>query len=181
MMQAFSMARQLPVLEDPRWQRVLDRDKSADGSFWYSVATTGVYCRPSCPSRRCNPKNVTLHDSLEAAKATGCRACLRCRPDGVAPAAAMVAKACRIIETSEQAPSLTALAAATGLSRFHFHRLFKGATGVTPRAYAAAKRAARLRGKLAESGTVTAAIYHSGFNSSSGFLRRIQRPAGHDA
>ena len=85
-----SRLRLSPLAGDPRWQRIQQRDKTADGQFWYSVATTGIYCRPSCPSRSCNPKNVTIHDTLEAAKATGCRACLRCRPDEVAPATAMV-------------------------------------------------------------------------------------------
>ena len=87
--------------DDPRWGRVLARDRSADGRLWYSVATTGVYCRPSCPSRAANPKNVALHDTLEAAKATGCRPCKRCNPDGAsldAQNAALIAKACRLIE-----------------------------------------------------------------------------------
>src|ERR1700692_2887814 len=91
---------ELGVADDPRWARVLVRDRTADGAFWYSVATTGVYCRPSCPSRTANPKNVALHDTLAAAKATGFRACKRCNPDGPSievENAAMVAKACRLI------------------------------------------------------------------------------------
>ncbi len=72
----------VPVLEDERWGRVVARDRSADGEFWYSVATTGIYCRPSCPSRTANPKNVQLHDTLADAKATGHRPCMRCNPDG---------------------------------------------------------------------------------------------------
>ena len=90
----------LPVADDPRWARIVARDKSADGEFWYSVATTGVYCRPSCPSRRANPKNVQLHDTLHQARATGFRPCRRCNPDGPsldAGNAAMVADACRRI------------------------------------------------------------------------------------
>src|SRR5450631_938939 len=89
------------TVDDPRWARVLARDRSADGAFWYSVATTGVYCRPSCPSRGANPKNVALHDTLGAAKATGFRACKRCNPDGAsldAERAILVEKACRLIE-----------------------------------------------------------------------------------
>src|SRR5262245_24664815 len=127
--------------KDPRWALVVARDRAADGQFWYSVTTTGVYCRPSCPSRGCNPKNVTLHDSLEAAKATGFRACKRCNPDGVpqeAGNARRIERACRMIEQGEDMPSLGALAAAAGLSKSHFHRLFKGATGVTPKVYATA-------------------------------------------
>src|ERR1700759_845614 len=92
------------VAADPRWARVLARDRSADGHLWYSVATTGVYCRPSCPSRTANPKNVQLHDTLASARATGFRPCKRCNPEGLsgdAQNAAMVAKACRLIDDSE--------------------------------------------------------------------------------
>jgi AraC family transcriptional regulator, regulatory protein of adaptative response / methylated-DNA-[protein]-cysteine methyltransferase len=73
---------ELGVANDPRWERVLARDRTADGTFWYSVVTTGVYCRPSCPSRAANPKNVQVHDTLADAKATGFRPCKRCHPDG---------------------------------------------------------------------------------------------------
>src|SRR5580692_2133634 len=95
--------------DDLRWARVVARDRTADGQFWYSVATTGVYCRPSCASRTANPKNVTLHDTLAAARATGFRPCKRCNPDGAsleAQNAALVAKACRLIEQSEEPLSL---------------------------------------------------------------------------
>jgi len=107
------------VVEDPRWGRIVARDKSADGEFWYSVSTTGVYCRPSCPSRGCNPENVAIHDSLEAAKATGFRACLRCRPNGRSideVNAAAVAKACQLIDEAEQEPTLGEIAKAVKLS-----------------------------------------------------------------
>ena len=102
-----------PVERDPRWVRVVARDRTADGLFWYSVKTTGVYCRPSCPSRIALPRNVALHDTLEAARATGCRPCKRCNPDGLssdAANAAIVEKACRLIEQSEAPPSLAARA-----------------------------------------------------------------------
>jgi AraC family transcriptional regulator of adaptative response/methylated-DNA-[protein]-cysteine methyltransferase len=160
---------------DPRWQRVLARDKTADGEFWVSVATTRIYCRPWCPSRMANPKNVGLHDTLADAKATGFRACKRCNPDGLsrdAENAAMVAKACRLIEHSEEAPSLTMLADAVELSPTYFHRVFKGVTGLTPRAYAAARRGARVREALGGDGSVTAAIYDAGFNSSGRFYEQ---------
>src|ERR1700760_3515587 len=104
---------------DARWARVLARDRSADGQFWYSVATTGVYCRPSCASRPANPRNVGLHETLDAARAAGFRPCKRCKPDGPSPEAenaAIVAKACRLIESSEETPSLTDLAAAVARS-----------------------------------------------------------------
>jgi AraC family transcriptional regulator of adaptative response/methylated-DNA-[protein]-cysteine methyltransferase len=124
------------VADDPRWARIVARDKTADGHLWYSVYTTGVYCRPSCPSRPANPKNVQLHDTLESAKATGFRPCKRCNPDGPsieAENAALVAKASRIIEESEEEPSLEALAAAVRRSPSYFHRVFKAATGVSPK------------------------------------------------
>jgi AraC family transcriptional regulator, regulatory protein of adaptative response / methylated-DNA-[protein]-cysteine methyltransferase len=163
------------VAEDPRWARIVARDKTADGQFWYSVFTTGVYCRPSCPSRTANPANVQLHDTLESAKATGFRPCKRCNPDGPsleAKNAALVAKACRIIEQSEEEPSLEVLAAAVGRSPSYFHRTFKAATGVTPKDYAAARRAAKVRQGLALRGSVTEAIYDAGFNSSGRFYEK---------
>jgi len=164
-----------PVADDPRWARIVARDKTADGHLWYSVYTTGVYCRPSCPSRTANPKNVQLHDTLESAKATGFRPCKRCNPDGPsieAENAALVAKACRIIEESEEEASLETLADAVGRSPSYFHRMFKAATGVTPKDYAAARRAAKVRQGLASGNSVTEAIYDAGFNSSGRFYEK---------
>src|ERR1700747_644468 len=163
------------VAEDPRWARIVARDKTADGYLWYSVYTTGVYCRPSCPSRTANPMNVQLHDTLESAKATGFRPCKRCNPDGPsieAENAALVAKACRIIEASEEEASLEMLADAVGRSPSYFHRVFKAATGVTPKDYAAANRAAKVRQGLASGSSVTEAIYDAGFNSSGRFYEK---------
>jgi AraC family transcriptional regulator, regulatory protein of adaptative response / methylated-DNA-[protein]-cysteine methyltransferase len=163
------------VEDDPRWARILARDKTADGHLWYSVATTGVYCRPSCPSRLANPKNVQLHDTLGSAKATGFRPCRRCKPDGPsfdAENAALVAKACRIIEESEEVPSLDALADAIGRSPGYFHRVFKAATGLTPKEYAAGHRAKKVRHGLATGNSVTATIYDAGFNSSGRFYEK---------
>jgi AraC family transcriptional regulator of adaptative response/methylated-DNA-[protein]-cysteine methyltransferase len=167
--------------DDPRWAQVMLRDKSADGTFWYSVQTTGVYCRPSCPSRRANPKNVTLHDDLPSAKATGFRACRRCNPDGASQDdqnAARVAKACRLIGQSEEAIPLERLAKAVGLSASYFHRLFKATTGLTPKDYAAAHRAARVREGLANGRSVTEAIYDAGFNSSGRFYEKSTEMLG---
>src|SRR3954451_13648111 len=163
------------VADDPRWARIAARDKTADGHFWYSVSTTGVYCRPSCPSRTANPENVQLHDTLESAKATGFRPCKRCSPDGPsidAENAALVAKACRLIEESEQEPSLEELADAIGRSPSYFHRVFKAATGLTPKDYAAAHRVTRVQHRLASGSTVTEAIYDAGFNSSGRFYEK---------
>src|ERR1700692_4891020 len=163
------------VANDARWVRVLARDRSADGTFWYSVVTTGVYCRPSCPSRTANPKNVQLHDSLASAKATGFRPCRRCNPDGPSVEAentALVAKVCRMIETSEEEPSLEDLAGAVGLSPGYFHRVFKARTGVTPKSYAAEFRAKKVREGLVSCNSVTEAMYDAGFNSSGRFYEK---------
>ena len=161
-----------PVADDPRWARIVARDRTADGHLWYSVATTGVYCRASCPSRTANPRNVQLHDSLQSARATGFRPCKRCNPDGPpleAENAALVARACRIIEASEQELPLRRLAAVSGRSASYFHRLFKAATGLTPKQYAAANRANKIRQGLVCGNSVTEAIYDAGFNSSGRF------------
>src|ERR1700680_2142812 len=163
------------VADDPRWARIVARDKTADGHLWYLVLTTGVYCRASCSSRIANPKNVQLHDTLESAKATGFRPCKRCNPDGLsveAENAAVVAKACRIIQETEQELSLEELAGTIGRSPSYFHRMFKAATGVTPKDYAAAHRATRVRHGLASGNTVTEAIYDAGFNSSGRFYAK---------
>jgi AraC family transcriptional regulator of adaptative response/methylated-DNA-[protein]-cysteine methyltransferase len=163
------------VANDPRWTRIVARDKTADGQFWYSVSTTGVYCRPSCASRAANPANVQLHDTIEDAKAAGFRACKRCKPDRPpleAGTAILVAKACRIIEASDEPPSLQDLADAAGRSPGYFHRTFKAATGLTPKEYAAAHRAKKVRQGLAHGNSVTATIYEAGFNSSSRFYEK---------
>jgi AraC family transcriptional regulator of adaptative response/methylated-DNA-[protein]-cysteine methyltransferase len=165
----------LSVSDDLRWAHVVARDKSADGKLWYSVSTTGVFCRPSCPSRTANPRNVQLHDTLEDARATGFRPCRRCKPAGPsteAENAALVAKACRIIDNSEEEPSLEALADAVGRSPSYFHRLFKASTGLTPKAYGAAHRERKVREELAAGSSVTEAMYGAGFNSSGRFYEK---------
>lgn len=166
---------------DSRWARVIARDRTADGQFWYSVATTGIYCRPSCPSRGCKRENVAFHETLEAAKATGFRACKRCNPDGASldvENSILVEKACRLIEQSEEAPSLARLADAVELSQSYFHRLFKSVTGLTPKAYAMAHRAERVRRQLAKAPSVTEAIYDAGFNSSGRFYEKSKDMLG---
>ena len=163
------------VTDDPRWALIVARDKTADGQLGYSVSTTGVYCRPSCPSRTANPRNVELHNTLESAKATGFRPCRRCNPDGPSiecENAGLVAKACRIIEGSEEEPSLEDLAKSIGRSPSYFHRMFKATTGVTPKEYAVAHRTKRVRQGLASGNSVTEAIYDAGFNSSGRFYEK---------
>lgn len=159
--------------EDPRWMAVLTRDPAYDGRMVYGVRTTGIYCRPSCPSRRPRAGNVSFHATPAEAEQAGLRACLRCRPKDGSVAegqAALVAAACRSIEAAEEPPTLDELAEEAGLSSFHFHRVFKAATGLTPKGYADAHRATRVRRELsAAGGTVTEAIYEAGFNSSGRF------------
>lgn len=171
-----------PAERDPRWARVVDRDQSADGSFVYAVRTTGVYCRPSCPSRAAKPANVSLFDAPSDAEAAGYRACRRCHPDGRSTTelnAELVATACRLIEASAQPPTLAALAARVGMSPHHFHRQFKAVTGLTPRAWGAAHRARRLRNELSKTdGRVTDAILDAGFNSSSRFYEHANASLG---
>jgi AraC family transcriptional regulator of adaptative response/methylated-DNA-[protein]-cysteine methyltransferase len=158
--------------DEERWGAVVRRDRRADDTFCYAVRTTGVYCRPSCASRRARRENVRFYATGGEAQRAGFRPCRRCRPnepsrhDGHAAA---VARACRLIETADDPPGLDALAGAAGMSRFHFHRVFKAVTGVTPKAYAAAHRARRVREELSRSHTVTDAIYGAGFNSSGRF------------
>ena len=164
-----------------RWAAVQRRDGDADGAFYYSVRTTGVYCRPSCAARAARRENVRFHASCEEAEAAGFRPCKRCRPNEAALAvrrAAAVAKACRLIETAEEMPNLDALAGSAGMSRFHFHRVFRTITGVTPKAYAAAHRARRVREALPQSSTVTEAIYGAGFNSSGRFYAKSEQVLG---
>ncbi len=167
--------------DDARWTEVRARNKDADGQFVYSVRTTGVYCRPSCPSRLANPANVAFHMSTEAAEAAGFRPCKRCKPDEAPLAdrqAELVAAACRKLTTSEVAPTLDELAYAAGLSPHHFHRLFRAQTGLTPRDYARAERARRMREGLADAASVTDAIYGAGYGSGSRFYERADETLG---
>ncbi|KMO30183.1 6-O-methylguanine DNA methyltransferase [Methylobacterium aquaticum] len=148
------------------------RDRAADGRFVYAVCTTGVYCRPSCAARPARPENVSIHPTCAAAEAAGFRACRRCRPNeasGPERQAEAVARACRLIEAAETPPALADLAAAAGSSPSHFHRVFKQVTGVTPRAYAAARQAARAAEGLRQAATVTEAIYDAGYGAASRF------------
>ena len=158
--------------DDERWAAVLRRDSACDEDFYYSVRSTGVYCRPSCGARTALRENVHFHETTADARAAGFRPCKRCRPDEPPLAqqhAARIAEACRLIEQADETPSLDALAQTAGLSRYHFHRLFKAVTGLTPKAYADAQRARRMRDELQGSASVTDAIYGAGFNSSGRF------------
>jgi AraC family transcriptional regulator of adaptative response/methylated-DNA-[protein]-cysteine methyltransferase len=169
------------TVSDPRWASVVARDAKADGSFVYSVKTTGVYCRPSCGARAAMPKNVAFHATPADAERAGFRPCKRCKPDQLALAAghaAKVADLCRFIETAEEMPTLEDLAQRAGLSKYHLHRVFKEVTGLTPKAYAAAHRAKRVRSELGSSATVTQAIYDAGYNSPGRFYEQSNELLG---
>ncbi|HEX6812906.1 MAG TPA: bifunctional DNA-binding transcriptional regulator/O6-methylguanine-DNA methyltransferase Ada [Planctomycetota bacterium] len=159
---------------DARWQAVLAHDAAADGTFYFAVRTTGVYCRPSCGARRPRAENVEFFRDAGAARSAGYRACKRCKPDLPAPAskAGLVASLCRLLENEESTPRLRDLGASVGLSPFHVQRLFKQATGITPRAYAEAHRQHRVRTALAAGDSVTRALYASGYGSSGRFYAK---------
>lgn len=150
------------------WQQVQDHDIYADGTFVYAVNTTGVYCRPSCPSRRPQRQNVNFFHTPADASAAGYRACKRCRPDADHPAAARIQEACRYLDLPhEKAPTLQAVSSTVGMSTSAFQRLFRRVLGVSPREYCAARRAQHLRGELSASVPVTSAIYGAGYGSPS--------------
>lgn len=176
-----SKIRATATLGDPRWAAVVARDPAADGQFFYAVKTTGVYCRPSCAARPARPENVQFHLSAADAERAGFRPCRRCRPDEPPLAgqhAALMAELCRFIENAERAPSLRELAEHAGLSAYYLHRRFKAATGVTPKAYVAAHRAARVRAELERGSTVTEAIYGAGYSSNGRFYAKSNQVLG---
>ncbi len=157
---------------DPRWERLRNRDSSEEGAFVYGVATTGVYCRPGCPSRLPRQENIRFFASGEEAERAGFRPCKRCQPDRAPLAerqAEAISKACALIEAAEERPDFDELAKAVGMSRHHFHRIFKQTTGVTPGVYLNARRRARALDELSRARTVTDAIYGAGYSSSSRF------------
>jgi AraC family transcriptional regulator of adaptative response/methylated-DNA-[protein]-cysteine methyltransferase len=152
------------------WHDVAARNAEADGLFWYGVVTTGIYCRPSCPSRAPRRENVRFFTSTAAAETAGFRACKRCHPDGVMADrnTRAIIKACRLIMAGGT-PDLDHIATQVGMSRFHFQRTFKRLSGITPKAFADALRAGRLREALTADTTITEAIFAAGFNSSGRF------------
>lgn len=173
-------------IDDNRWKQVLARDKASDGEFVYAVRTTGIYCRPSCPSRRGQRKNVQFFDVCADAERAGFRPCMRCKPhmdatletQNTARYADMVSLACRFIENSDDVPALEDIARAAGASPGHLHRIFKSFTGLTPKAYADAHRAEKMRSVLKDNGRVTDAIYEAGYNSSSRFYEASDKILG---
>lgn len=152
------------------WAAVAGRDSRADGSFVYAVRTSGVYCRPACPSRLPLRKNVAFYETAEAAETAGFRACKRCRPTAGSLAdrhVAAIGRACALIREREALPSLAELASAAAISRYHFHRVFKQITGATPREWGKAHRLGRFAARLDAGESVADAAYAAGFGASS--------------
>jgi AraC family transcriptional regulator of adaptative response/methylated-DNA-[protein]-cysteine methyltransferase len=172
----------LQTRNDPRWSAVVDRAAAFDGKFVYAVKSTGIYCRPSCPSRQAKPQNVIFFPTSEEAEKCAFRACKRCHPNGLSFSkqhARAIAAACREIENAEELPPLAELARSAGMSVFYFHRLFKKTTGVTPKIYGTACRSERVREKLVDGkSSVTEAIYDAGFNSNGRFYEKSNELLG---
>ena len=167
--------------QDPRWAAILARDSKADTLFVYGVKTTGVYCRPSSVSRLPRPENIEFFDTPAQAEAAGYRPSKRAAGDQTQRAAQdaqRVADACRHIEQAEIPPNLNTLATLAGLSPFHFHRIFKAVTGLTPKGYASAHRSQKVRNGLKAKQTVTNALYDAGFNSTSRFYESADQLLG---
>lgn len=167
--------------QDPRWAAIVARDAKADALFVYGVKTTGVYGRPSSASRLPRPENIEFFDTPAQAEAAGYRPSKRAAGDQTQLAAhhaQRVAEACRQIEQAETPPSLEALAHGAGLSSFHFHRVFKAVTGLTPKAYASALRSRKVRHSLKGEHSVTDALYDAGFNSNSRFYESADQLLG---
>lgn len=167
--------------QDPRWAAILARDPEADALFVYGVKTTGVYCRPSSASRLPRPENVEFFDTAQKAEAAGYRPSKRAAGDQTQRAAhhaRLVADACRQIEQADTAPGLQQLAQHAGLSPFHFHRVFKSVTGLTPKGYASAHRSRKIRDGLKDQRSVTDALYDAGFNSNSRFYESANQLLG---
>ena len=177
-MATMTAQRQTPMDDDDRYRVVVARDKSFDGAFIVAVRTTGVYCRPYCPSRTPKRENVTFYQTPEQARSAGYRACRRCKPDGSAapdPRLDAVRAACRAIESAEdECPSLETLGTAAGLSPFHLQRSFKAVMGISPRQYWDARRLGKLKRNLKSGEGVAMALYGAGYGSSS----RLYEKAG---
>jgi AraC family transcriptional regulator of adaptative response/methylated-DNA-[protein]-cysteine methyltransferase len=167
---AAAVADPASAVDEARWRVVLARDATRDGEFFFAVRTTGVFCRPSCPSRTARRENVRFFDTAAAARAAGYRACLRCKPDApiaTHPQVAAVHRACAALDAAPDPMSLGELADAAGLSRYHFARVFKEVTGMTPMAWQRERRRARLGKALHVAPSVTAAIHDAGYGSPS--------------
>ena len=166
------------ISDDEAWGAVLRRDRSYDGRFVTGVLTTGIYCRPSCAARHPGRENVRFFAGGEEAREVGLRACKRCLPDDIARDEQAVLRAIRAIKAAEEPLGLAQLAGPAGYSPSHFQRVFSRLTGLSPAAYARALREERAREALAESESVTHAIYDAGFESASRFYDSMQGRLG---
>jgi AraC family transcriptional regulator, regulatory protein of adaptative response / methylated-DNA-[protein]-cysteine methyltransferase len=177
---------------DARWRAVQRRDVAADAHFVYAVRSTGVYCRPSCPSRRPKRENALFFESPDAAERHGFRACQRCDPREPFQQRSLILRLCRFIEQNSAEPlNLAALAREANLSPFHLQRVFKRAVGVSPREYADACRFNGFKGRLKASNSITDALFDAGYGSTSrayertasrlGMTPRRYRAGGRDA
>ncbi|PNS08679.1 bifunctional DNA-binding transcriptional regulator/O6-methylguanine-DNA methyltransferase Ada [Solilutibacter silvestris] len=169
------------TLRDPRWLDVQAHNASADGRFWFGVATTGVFCRPGCGARTPRPENVRFFTSIDAAKSAGFRACKRCRPEGLSDAQAnrvLVEAACQRIDAAEREPTLAELSADADMSPFHFQRMFKAVLGISPKQYATTRRQQRVRDGLNGGRDVTTALHDAGFGSASRFHAEAKSQLG---
>lgn len=163
------------------WQAVLARDTGADGTFIYAVASTGIYCRPSCPARRPRFDNTRFFDAPVAAAAAGFRPCRRCRPLehwAGDPDATLVTRLCRWIDASDELPTVAALAGHAGLDEFRLNRLFQRHLALTPGEYIEARRGQRIRRALRTASSVTEATYAAGLGSGRGLYERSTRVLG---
>ncbi len=164
--------------EEVRWRAVLLRDGRADGCFVYAVTSTGIYCRPTCPSRRPRRERVRFFEHPNAAEAAGFRPCRRCRPREATTEQRVVAEVRRLLESAGAPLTLKELGRAVGVSPFHLQRLFKRATGLTPREYAVLCRTDRLKARLRQGETVTDALYAAGYGSSRALYERAAQHLG---
>ncbi len=168
--------------EEIRWRAVQTRDAKFNGIFVYGVRSTGIYCKPSCASRKPRRERVTFFPSCEEAEAAGFRACRRCQPRNVsarAPQTEMVIRACRLIEESkDDSISLAKLGAELGISPHHLQRIFKSITGVSPRQYAAAHRLEQFKTQIRRGEGVTGAMYDAGYGSSSRLYEKAPEQLG---
>ncbi|HKN04476.1 MAG TPA: bifunctional DNA-binding transcriptional regulator/O6-methylguanine-DNA methyltransferase Ada [Buttiauxella sp.] len=166
---------------EARWQAVETRDSRADGQFVFAVNTTGIFCRPSCSARHALRKNVVFFENVEQAINAGFRPCKRCQPDKLAPEQQRIDRitlACRILETSNEPIRLAEIATRVAMSPFHFHRLFKQVTGLTPHAFQKALRAKRLREQLTQGEPVTRAVFEAGYQSGSNYYQQADAVLG---
>ncbi len=170
------------MTDEERWRATEARDAASDGAFVFAVSSTGIYCRPSCPSRRPKRQNVAFYALPEAAERAGYRACFRCKPRETAaadPRVEAVRQTCRYIEDNDESPpTLAALGAHVGLSPHHLQRVFKRHMGISPRQYADARRLERLKSSLKAGDQVTGALYEAGYGSSSRLYEKAPAQLG---